>query len=225
MAYPTIDAPYGLKPINLIGGQVFAGATRQRRIATSYTTNIFYGDPVKLVADGTIERATNESDAPNEGFAGVFLGCQYVNATTKQPTFSQYWPGVTVASNSVILAFLCDDPDQLFKVVGCSSGTTVDTTTGAFQYTAIGSNVALINNYNTSYSDTGDSRQAVNTGSETTTKTLPLRIVDVVPDTAFVISSTTYFPEVIVKWNMPNVDGDGVPQGGHAYYNPLGHAA
>ena len=54
MAYPTIDAPYGLKPINLIGGQVFAGATRQRRIATSYTTNIFYGDPVKLVADGTI---------------------------------------------------------------------------------------------------------------------------------------------------------------------------
>ena len=34
MAYPTIDKPYGLKPINLIGGQVFAGATRQRRIAS-----------------------------------------------------------------------------------------------------------------------------------------------------------------------------------------------
>ena len=24
MAYPTVDKPYGLKPINLIGGQVFA---------------------------------------------------------------------------------------------------------------------------------------------------------------------------------------------------------
>ena len=35
MAYPTVDKPYGLKPINLIGGQVFAGATRQRRIASS----------------------------------------------------------------------------------------------------------------------------------------------------------------------------------------------
>ena len=34
MAYPTVSAPYGLKPINLIGGQVFAGATRQRRIAS-----------------------------------------------------------------------------------------------------------------------------------------------------------------------------------------------
>ena len=223
MAYPTIDAPYGLKPINLIGGQVFAGQTRLRRIASTYTTNIFFGDPVKLVADGTTERATNTSDAPNEGFAGVFMGCTYVSAATKQPTWSQYWPGVSVVSGTVIQAYVADDPDQLFQVVGCSSGTTVDTTTSAFQYTAIGSNVALINNSGDTV--TGDSRQAVNTGSETTTKTLPLRIIDVVPDTAFTISSTIYYPEVIVKWNMPNVDGDGVPQGGHAYYNPLGHAA
>ena len=28
MAYPTVDAPYGYKPINLIGGQVFSGSTR-----------------------------------------------------------------------------------------------------------------------------------------------------------------------------------------------------
>jgi hypothetical protein len=34
MAYPTVDKPYGLKPINLIGGQVFAGATRQMEIAS-----------------------------------------------------------------------------------------------------------------------------------------------------------------------------------------------
>jgi hypothetical protein len=25
MAYPTVSGPYGLKPVNLIGGQVFAG--------------------------------------------------------------------------------------------------------------------------------------------------------------------------------------------------------
>ena len=43
MAYPTISKPYGFKPINLIGGQVFAGATRQRRIASS-ASSIGYGD-------------------------------------------------------------------------------------------------------------------------------------------------------------------------------------
>ena len=36
MAYPTVQAPYGLIPINLIGGQVFAGATRQIPIASGY---------------------------------------------------------------------------------------------------------------------------------------------------------------------------------------------
>ena len=41
MAYPTVSAPYGLKPINLIGGQVFAGATRQLVIAN--TTGTGYG--------------------------------------------------------------------------------------------------------------------------------------------------------------------------------------
>ena len=53
MAYPTVDKPYGLKPVNLIGGQVFAGATRQMEIATTanvgYGTSIFYGDLVTRV--------------------------------------------------------------------------------------------------------------------------------------------------------------------------------
>jgi hypothetical protein len=47
MAYPTVSKPYGLQPVNLIGGQVFAGATRYRRIASAYATAIFYGDLVK----------------------------------------------------------------------------------------------------------------------------------------------------------------------------------
>ena len=63
MAYPTVDAPYGLKPVNLIGGQVFAGATRQMQIASGYATNIFYGDLVKRVADGTIEKDTGTTTA------------------------------------------------------------------------------------------------------------------------------------------------------------------
>jgi len=49
MAYPTVSAPYGLKPVNLIGGQVFAGSTRMMQIASGYATDIFYGDLVKRV--------------------------------------------------------------------------------------------------------------------------------------------------------------------------------
>jgi hypothetical protein len=64
MAYPVIDAPYGLKPINLIGGQVFAGSTRMMEIASGYATNIFYGDLVKRVSGGTIEKDTGTTTLP-----------------------------------------------------------------------------------------------------------------------------------------------------------------
>ena len=63
MAYPTVSAPYGLLPINLIGGQVFAGATRQIPIASASATAIFYGDVVKLNSSGTLDKDQGTSSA------------------------------------------------------------------------------------------------------------------------------------------------------------------
>ena len=58
MAYPTVDAPYGLTPVKLLSGVPYVGTTRQYGIASGYATSIFYGDAVKLVAGGTVERDT-----------------------------------------------------------------------------------------------------------------------------------------------------------------------
>jgi hypothetical protein len=41
MAYPTVSAPYGLKPINSIDGKPYAGAFRQIPVAASFGTAIF----------------------------------------------------------------------------------------------------------------------------------------------------------------------------------------
>jgi len=54
MAYPTVDAPYGLKPVNLIGGLPFAGATRQIPIGSNYGTAIYNGDVVQLNSSGNV---------------------------------------------------------------------------------------------------------------------------------------------------------------------------
>ena len=228
MAYPTIDKPYGLKPINLIGGQVFAGATRQLVIAntagTGYGTSIFYGDLVKVVAGGTIEKDTGTTTATP---VGVFLGCQYTSAVTGQLTFSQYYPAsLAVKSGSTILAFVSDDPDQLYKVV-LVAGTTADNTSSGLLpaflgRTVIGSNAQLVQNAGSS--TTGDSAVGIYTAAgATTTASLPIRIVDVVPDTA---NSSGNFCEVIVKWNAPYVVSDNsttsVVTGGHQYLNPVG---
>ena len=227
MAYPTVSAPYGLKPINLIGGQVFAGATRQLAIASGYNASIFYGDVVKVVSGGTIQKDTGTTTATP---VGVFLGCSYVNAQG-QVIFAQYFPANTTApTGTVITAYVCDDPDQLFKVVNVAGTTADDASSGLLPAylgrTMIGSNAQLVQN--TGSTASGDSKVAVYTAAgATTTASLPVRIVDVVPDTA---NSSGNFCEVIVKWNAPYVvsTSDGgitttsVVTGGHQYLNPVG---
>ena len=220
MAYPTVDKPYGLKPINLIGGQVFAGATRQRRIASS-AASIGYGDPVELTSSGTISVSTSTTTPPTAGFAGVFLGCSFVSTVTGQPTYSQAWiSGTAVKSGTYVTAYVADDPNTLFKAVGVSASLVVSTTSG-FVYEDVGANVALVDeSLNTT---TNDSQRGLLLSSVATTRSLPMRIVDVVEDTAFVSSGTTYYPEVIVKFNAPYTTGvSGVIEGGHAYNSPLG---
>jgi Ribonuclease G/E len=210
MAYPTVDKPYGLKPVNLIGGQVFAGATRQMQIATTanvgYATSIFYGDLVKRVANGTIEKDVGEATATP---CGVFLGCSFVNASTGQVQQQQFYPASTaVAVGSKIFAFVADDPDTLFQVVSCSSGTTV----AAMSSDVIGANIALIQNPGSTI--TGNSAVAIDEGTQDTTNTLPIRIIDVVRDTVIVDPATgaETFVEFIVKINATM----------HQYNNALG---
>jgi hypothetical protein len=176
MSYPTVSKPYGLLPINLIGGQVFAGATRQIPIASNYNTNIFYGDPVKLVSSGTLER-----DTPDAAMTpvGVFLGCSYTDPTFGK-VFRQYYPQNTVADD--IVAYVQDDPDALFKVAVVSGTTAI----AAFSRTFVGNNVEMVNNAGST--TTGNSAAAAS--NPATTDTLPLRVIDVVPDTVIVTTAT-----------------------------------
>jgi len=57
MAYPTVDAPYGLQPINRVDGLPYAGAIRQIPIASTYNRAIYNGDIVNIVAGGTIQKS------------------------------------------------------------------------------------------------------------------------------------------------------------------------
>lgn len=190
MAYPTVSAPYGLKPINLIGGQVFAGSTRNIPIQYNFGTNIFYGDVVGI-SRGFITRsivttgATAITGAAQGGTVGVFLGCSFTSPVTKQKTFSQYWPANTLAGDAV--AIVCDDPDTLFKVaaVTAAAGTTIGSVASAMVgLNVTGSNLAGSTNTGNSSNAIVPSVAVENTGS------LPLRIVAVVPDTAISTTAT-----------------------------------
>ena len=132
MAYPTVDAPYGLIPVKTLSGAPMTGAIRQYRIASGYATAIFKGDAVKLVTGGTVERdAFDAAMTP----IGVFLGCAYTDSVSGFIHRNSY-PASTAASD--IVAYVADAEDLLFKVA-IVSGTTV---IGDMAITDIGANVA-----------------------------------------------------------------------------------
>jgi hypothetical protein len=188
MAYPTVSAPYGLKPINLIGGQVFAGSTRNLQIQYGFNTNIFYGDVVGI-SRGFVTRSTVTTGAGavtgSVGTIGVFLGCIYTNPTNKQRQYAQYWPAGTLAGDAQ--AIIADDPDTLFKVaaVTAAAGTTI----GSVSRAMVGLNVNGSDGAGST--NTGNSGIAiVPSVAVSNSAALPFRIVDVVPDTAVVSNAT-----------------------------------
>jgi hypothetical protein len=128
----------------------------------------------------------------------VLVGCAYTNSSG-QPVQGQYYPAAQSTSTALAFGYVVDDPNAVFKVVASSGQTTVPT---AYSRALVGANVAL--SINTGSTITGDSYYGIDGASAGTTATLPVRVVDVVPDTATGpanASATTYY-EFLVKFNL-----------------------
>ena len=188
MAYPTVSAPYGLKPINRIDGLPYAGAFRQIPIAAAFATAVFTGDTVQVDSTGYLVLST----ATNSGnIVGVVVGAQYVNSSG-QTVQGQYAPALISTAANPAYAYVVDDPMALFKVAVVSSGTTMSSA----GRTVVGTNLALV--LNTGNTTTGDSAYAVTLTGAGTTATIPIRVIDVVPETA---TAADTYTELLVKIN------------------------
>ena len=195
----SVAAPYGLRPVNLIGGQVFAGYTRQIAIASGYATNIFYGDIVAVNSSGVVVKVTTLGTAASQfgnGVIGVFLGCTYTDPNLKYKVNKQYWPTGTVASDAQ--AYICDDPDTVFQAQA----------NGSVAQTALGNNIGVVQTAGST--TTGDSAIALDTTTINTTSTIGLRIVDFVNGPFSSVGDA--YTDVLVKFNF----------GQHSYYNATG---
>jgi hypothetical protein len=194
MAYPTVDKPYGFQAINRVDGMPYAGAIRQIPITASYGTAIYNGDIVKLVTGGTIEKSAIGANVEAQPTLGVFVGCQYVNSSS-QTVQAQYYPtGVTSAIGYIVL-----DPQAAFKVAVTTSGNT--STVTSVTRAVVGTNMSIATGSGSNV--TGNSGLSVISGSTANTAILPVRVIDVVPETAV---NATNFREVIVKLNQPQLE-------------------
>lgn len=183
MAYPTVSAPYGFKPINRVDGMPYAGATRSYEIDDA--ADIFDGDLVILVA-GKVQPFTG-TDA---GYpVGVFVGCSYTNSMG-QTIFGQYYPAG--AANGIAKVIV--DDQAAYQVAVTSTGNTIS---DSLTVAVIGANIAVQQGLGGSTA-TGNSSMSVDAGTEAVTATLPIRVIDVVPAT----KTATGYPELIVKINV-----------------------
>jgi hypothetical protein len=188
MTYPAVAAPYGLQPVNRIDGMPYAGAIRQIPVAAGFGTAIFDGDTVVINSDGFLVKSTT-TDSGN--IVGVCLGGQYVNSSG-QTIQGQFIPALASTSTNLALAYVVDDPMALFKVAVVTSGTTM----GTAGRTVVGSNLPLV--LNAGNTITGNSAFAVTLTGAGTTATIPVRVIDVVPETA---TGADAFRELLVKIN------------------------
>ena len=242
MAYPTVSAPYGLKPVNLIGGRVFAGSTRMFPITNGYGTSLFNGDVVAIGTGNDIGNlvastlAYNGASAVN-GTIGVFAGCEY--STTGGPIYGknryQFWQASTSAPDA--LGYVVDDPQAVFQAVCLSNpaGTGGSTTIQYLNPSFVGSNAYYIGAAagNTGSTTTGDSAAGIAISAAATstsaitplTTSAPFRIVGVVTASAVTVTNNATTSSTTVTLSAANsqilpgmvISGPGINAGSNTY--------
>lgn len=189
--------PYGMVPVNEIGGLPYAGSTRMLPIVTNYGTSIFFGDVVKCANTGYIEKDTGTATLTP---IGVFMGCSWIDPTYGL-TFRQYYPANTVpALSQDIVAYVCDDPDTVFRIQADASMTQTMLFNNAGVNQGAGSTIS------------GNSGVTLDVATVADTNTLPLRIVGWAGNNLSLVSAGGQgqsclapgdsFPDVLVKWNF-----------------------
>jgi hypothetical protein len=200
-------SPYGLRPVNLIGGQSFNGGSRREfflpsNVATAY----FTGALMFINQNGVITPQGSTPTTSTVGLVGVCVGVRYTDPTLKYTVFAQTLPAnAFTAGFRDIFISVCDDPDQLYSI---QADTVVGSRTNGARG-CIGQNCPV--KTFTGVAATGLSQTALDTGTNwgtpATTSTFAVRIVDI-------LTPTDVYPEVLVKIN----------QGVHSYYSSTGVA-
>ncbi len=196
----SVATPYGLRPVNLIGGTPFnGGVIREFPMTTNSATPIYNGDLV-VITNGQPAAGTATPTTSSAGVVGVCVGVSYIDPVLRQQQFAQFLPANAVTGGYTNIRIrVCDDPNQLYQIQASGSVT---------RATGLGKNVAIDNFGGSTINGNSTVRAAV--GTLATTNTLGFRIVDFVEGP--LSQPGDAFTDLIVKFNV----------GVHAYTQATG---
>ena len=125
------DAAFGLRAIGKVGQNKDNLGLSEYSIAASATA-IYQGDPVEMLATGTIGVA-----AAGDVLLGPLNGVFFTDASTSKPTFANHLKASNTATD--IVGFVSDDPYERFEVQSNNAGASEQTDVGNvadIEYTA-----------------------------------------------------------------------------------------
>ena len=161
------DAPFGLKPVRMMGGAPYSGGQSRYRIASGATTPIYQGDLVTQLTAGVLGRHAATGTVP---IVGVFNGVSYTDPTTGEQVFKNYYPGSIAASD--IVANVIDDANVVFEVQADDT----------FPVADLFGNFDIVDNSPVGDTSSGISNLEVDVTTGATTATLPLKVIDISED-------------------------------------------
>jgi hypothetical protein len=185
MAFPTVSAPYGFKPINRFDGMPYAGATNQYPVTSGQA--VYNGQVLKFVNGGTVSPLALTGEVSVYA-VGVCVGVQYTNSTG-QTVQAQYAPASGVTN---VIAYVVNDPAAEFKVAVTNASGTIVPIAG----TVLNTNVGGVTG--TGDASTGNINSSVDGSTADDLATLLFRVTALVPETT---NASGLYTEVIVKFN------------------------
>lgn len=167
------NAPFGFRQYQGGAGGVPTFAQTSRRIASSNSTPIYYGDPVMPVT-GTANGYITQAAPGTTTLAGIFVGCKYLSVSQKRTVWSNFWPGSD--ANGDVTAYVIDDPNSRFVVQG--NGTTFNIGGTLTTYTS--SPVGQYAQFAIGSGNTATGMSGAYLNSLGTTVTFPFVVVDLI---------------------------------------------
>ena len=102
------DAAFGLRPIGKVGQNRDNQGLSEYSIAANDSTTIYFQDPVKATAAGTIDQG-----AAGGAILGSLNGVFYTDPTDSKPKWRNHYSQVNASD---IVAFVADDPYERFEI-------------------------------------------------------------------------------------------------------------
>jgi len=157
-------APFGFRQLRRLDGGAPTAGFETFPILSSGTSPFFTGDPV------TTSEQYLAVPSSVSIILGVFMGCEYYNATVNRITWSPYFPA-SVGTSIPVKAWVCTDPDMLYIAQ-------VSTSAGVIGSSRINENIQMTGSLS-SLGNTLSGISAVALSSDiATTNSFPWRIYD-----------------------------------------------